>query len=341
MRVAERAARPLIDKPDGGHRMGRCSRMSVAPGRDGLSSGARMNVHHLELFYYVARFGGISRAVRHMPYGIQQPAVSSQILLLEQDLGKKLFERNPFKLTREGAELFAFVRPFFENLDATAKRLRKRMEPEFRIGASEIVLRDHLPELLSRARQNHPKLRIALRSGFQAQMERALHDDEIDLAITPLETKPPARIRCLQLVRLPLVLLRPKTLKLKAACELWAGGTVEHSLICLPPTETVSRLFQKGLRGLHVEWPMGIEASSLDLITRYVANGYGIGLSVHAGDIVRHPDVRVLELPNFEPIMVTAFWKGQLSPMAREILGEMQRYAARRWPEWACGEAIS
>jgi len=52
-----------------------------------------MNIHHLELFYYVARHGGISRAVRNMPYGIQQPAVSSQILLLEEDLGTRLFAR--------------------------------------------------------------------------------------------------------------------------------------------------------------------------------------------------------------------------------------------------------
>ena len=38
-----------------------------------------MNIHHLELFYYVARHGGIVPAVRNMPYGIQQPAVSGQI----------------------------------------------------------------------------------------------------------------------------------------------------------------------------------------------------------------------------------------------------------------------
>ncbi|HTB64520.1 MAG TPA: LysR family transcriptional regulator [Opitutales bacterium] len=75
-----------------------------------------MNIHHLELFYYVAEYGGISRAVRHMPYGIQQPAVSSQILQLEQDLGLKLFDRQPFQLTPEGEDLFAFVKPFFENL---------------------------------------------------------------------------------------------------------------------------------------------------------------------------------------------------------------------------------
>ena len=42
-----------------------------------------MNVHHLELFYYVARYGGIMPAVRNIPYGIQQPAVSGQVVQLE------------------------------------------------------------------------------------------------------------------------------------------------------------------------------------------------------------------------------------------------------------------
>ena len=50
-----------------------------------------MNVHHLELFYYVARHGGIMPAVRNIPYGIQQPAVSSQIAQLEEFLGVTLF----------------------------------------------------------------------------------------------------------------------------------------------------------------------------------------------------------------------------------------------------------
>jgi DNA-binding transcriptional LysR family regulator len=45
-----------------------------------------MNIHHLELFYYVAKHGGIAPAVRKMPYGIQQPAVSRQITRLEEAL---------------------------------------------------------------------------------------------------------------------------------------------------------------------------------------------------------------------------------------------------------------
>src|SRR5258707_14472417 len=75
-----------------------------------------MNVHHLELFYYVARHGGIMPAVRNIPYGIQQPAVSSQISQLEEFLGVTLFQRRPFALTPDGEKLYEFIRPFFANL---------------------------------------------------------------------------------------------------------------------------------------------------------------------------------------------------------------------------------
>ena len=83
-----------------------------------------MNVHHLELFYYVAKYQGITQAVRKMPYGIQQPAVSGQILQLEKNLGLRLFHRRPFALTAAGEELYAFSKPFFSQLDQIAGRLR-------------------------------------------------------------------------------------------------------------------------------------------------------------------------------------------------------------------------
>ena len=72
-----------------------------------------MNVHHLELFYYVAKHGGIMPAVRNIPYGIQQPAVSAQVAQLEEFLGVTLFQRRPFALTPAGEKLYQFIRPFF------------------------------------------------------------------------------------------------------------------------------------------------------------------------------------------------------------------------------------
>ena len=67
------------------------------------------NIHHLELFYFVAKHGGIAGAVRNIPYGIQQPAVSGQIAQLEEHLGVTLFQRRPFSLTPAGKKLFDFI----------------------------------------------------------------------------------------------------------------------------------------------------------------------------------------------------------------------------------------
>ncbi|MBE7539216.1 MAG: LysR family transcriptional regulator [Opitutaceae bacterium] len=299
-----------------------------------------MNVHHLELFYYVARHGGISRAVRNMPYGIQQPAVSGQILMLEEDLGAKLFERQPFKLTREGEELYAFVQPFFENLIPMADRLRKQSAPSLRIGASELVLRDYLPAVMGQLRRHEPRLRLTLRSGFQREMEGWLIDREIDLAIVPLESRPPARLHCLPLLRLPLVLLVHRKSKIKSAEELWARDAIAEPLIGLPPSEPLSRNFRRGLKRLKVDWPLSIEASSMGLVTRYVANGYGVGVNLGDTEVVRHSDVRALRLNGFDPIEIAALWSGEASPLVRVVLEESQRFVARHWPDRAVVDRV-
>ncbi|MGZ4416796.1 MAG: oligosaccharide flippase family protein, partial [Gaiellaceae bacterium] len=50
-----------------------------------------------------------------------------------------LFERRPFRLTPEGEELFKFIRPFFDNLDLMAEKLRGGRTLSLRIAASTVV----------------------------------------------------------------------------------------------------------------------------------------------------------------------------------------------------------
>jgi DNA-binding transcriptional LysR family regulator len=285
-----------------------------------------MNVHHLELFYYVARHRGISCAVRHMPYGIQQPAVSSQISQLERDLGTRLFERNPFRLTKPGEELFEFIRPFFGNLDAMKARLGKSAGPVLRIGAAELMLRDYLPPIVRRLRAREPQLQLSLRSGFTAELETALRNREIDVAIVPQEGHAPAGLHRLSLLEIPLVLLVPKKSPVRSAEALWSRDRIDVPLISLPASEVVSRVFKKGLKRRWVDWPCAIEASSLDLIPQYVANGYGYGVSVDAANLVQHARVRSLPLAGFDPVEIAILWQGRPTPLIQGIVAEAQRF---------------
>lgn len=297
-----------------------------------------MNVHHLELFYYVVRHGGISRAVRHMPYGIQQPAFSSQLLQLEQNLGVKLFERQPFRLTGAGEQLFGFVEPFFGNLDKIEARLSKGTAPHLRIGASQFVSRAHLPPVIEQVRKKYPSYRFYIRTGVQNQLEEWLRDRQIDLVfVTLLQTGLAAGLRKLPLLRMPLVLLVHKKSKIKSAAELWARDTIDEPLISLPLSGSV---FQKGLKRLRVDWQPAIEAGSLELVTWYVANGYGIGVQVDVPDVVRHPDVRVLPLEGFEPVEIVALWQGKPTPLIRTVIEEAQQYIRKVWPQLACNDKL-
>jgi DNA-binding transcriptional LysR family regulator len=146
-----------------------------------------MNIHYLELFYHVARHGGVAAATRNMPYGIQMSAISGQMSALEESLGTRLFERRPFALTPAGEELYQFVQPFFENVEAVENKIRAGSGRQLRIGASELVLRDYLPPVFATVRKQFPGLKLVLRSGHQAFLEELLRRREIDLALTILE----------------------------------------------------------------------------------------------------------------------------------------------------------
>lgn len=300
-----------------------------------------INIHHLELFYYVAKFGGISAAVRQMPYGIQQPAVSGQILQLEDNLGVTLFQRQPFRLTREGEELLAFIKPFFDHVEEVGERLRKNFAPQLRIGAAEPVLRHHLPKVIAEVKAAHPGFRLGLRSGFENEMETWLQAQEIDLAVVPVRRRPPPHTRVQPLLRLPLVLLVHRKCRYKSFPELCNEGRIEENLIGLPAGEAVSDVFQSELKRRKLSWPVSTEASSLELITQYVADGSGVGISIAMPEIVKHRDVRVLPLTDFPPIELGMMWLGEPSPLLRVTLQHIAAYVRQTWPDAVVGDGDS
>jgi DNA-binding transcriptional LysR family regulator len=291
-----------------------------------------MNIHHLELFYYVARHGGITEAVRNIPYGIQQPAVSGQVAQLEEFLGVTLFQRRPFALTPAGEKLFQFIQPFFANLDSIAGELQGGKARQMRIGASTFVLRDHLPALFQNVRRKFPNLKISLREGYQADLEAMLQREELDLAVTALEKKSAPGNHSMALIEVPVVLLVPRDSPITAADQLWKRDRIEESLICLPEVEPISKNFRQGLLRSGVDWFPSIEVSSLDLIETYVANGFGIGVYVLAPRAPLSAGVRTVPLPGFAPVVVGAIWRGKTSLLLKTFLDEMQLHAKRLAP---------
>jgi DNA-binding transcriptional LysR family regulator len=286
-----------------------------------------MNVHHLELFYYVARHGGVSAAARQMPYGIQQPAISAQILQLEDALGVTLFMRRPFQLTKEGQALYDFITPFFGGLDDMGRKLRGGGENRLRIAAPEIVQREYLPQQLARMRKRVPGFHFTLTQGRQQEIEALLLGQHIDLGLGVLTDKPQPGLHTRDLVKLDLVLLVAKQGGISRAADVLERDRIDLPLVTLGATEGISRTFQAGLRQRGVDWPPSLEVGSLDLVARYVAEGFGVGVSLHLPQVKLPAGVKEVPLPGFPPVAFVMMWSGRLSPLSETFIEEAQKLA--------------
>ncbi len=291
-----------------------------------------MNVHHLELFYYVARFGGVSAAARRMPYGIQQPAISAQVIQLEDRLGSPLFARQPFKLTKAGEELYRFVEPFFGKLGEVEQRLRGGCEVSLRIGALEAVLRDYLPRLLKTMRCDWPGLNFKLAPGRIDQIEAAVLAQEIDIGIAPLLGKRPLGIRQRIMTHLPMALAVPKNSPITAPEDLWRQDRIREPLICGPTDNAVTLHFQVELQKRKIEWFPSMELTSQETIIRYAVEGFGIGLVLFEPGGLAPKGIRLLPLAHFPTVPYGLLWMGVLSPLQKAFIQAAEAVASAMPP---------
>jgi DNA-binding transcriptional LysR family regulator len=281
-----------------------------------------MNIHHLELFFYVARHQGVSAAARHIPYGIQQPAISAQILQLESSLGVTLFHRRPFSLTREGVALFEAIEPFFSSLPDLRVRITGGIDECLRIAAPELVQREYLPALLGRLQKKRSRFRFSLTEARQDQIERLLLDQQIDLGLAVQTDRPTAGVHCTAVRRLLMTLLVPEKLGVQRVEELLLTERIPVPLITLSGSDTVRRVFLEELRRRRVEWLPSLELSSLDLVARYAAQGFGVGLSVCHARPRLPKGVRELPLHDFPPVLFSVFHAAKPSELVRLFIEE-------------------
>jgi len=289
-----------------------------------------MNIHHLELFYHVARNKGISAAARRMPYGIQQPAISSQLLQLENNLGVSLFERRPFRLTREGGILYEFIAPFFGGLDDTARRLRGGCGTRIHIAAPMVVQRDYLPELIGRMRARVPDLQFTLRHDADWSGEWG-SASEPAVSLEVLAGKPGPGLQSRVLGKLPLTLLVPETSGIRRARQLWEGGRGSEPLLCIGGNDPATRAFQDELRRREILWPASLELASLELAAKYAASGHGVALALRLPGKNAPDGLRSLDLPGFPPLSFCAIWAGTLPEPGQQFIEQAAALASEVW----------
>lgn len=138
---------------------------------------------YLQTFCEVAKWGNFTRAAEALGYA--QSSVTTQIQKLEEQYGAVLFERYGRRMqpTQAGEVLLPYARQILA-LQAEAKaQLSEQQTGTITIGTIETLAAFYLPPILQTFRETYPSITIALQSGNEASIARAVKEGKCDLGL--------------------------------------------------------------------------------------------------------------------------------------------------------------
>ncbi|HYH97166.1 transcriptional activator NhaR [Hyalangium sp.] len=156
-----------------------------------------LNYHHLLYFWTVARAGTIAKAGAELH--LAQPTISSQIKLLEEALGHKLFERQGRKLvlTDVGRTVMRYADEIFRlgnELKNVVSGLPSGQQLRLQVGVADVVPKVVAERLLQPALDVGP-LRIVCREGPLPQLLASLALHELDVVLADAPGSEPVSVR--------------------------------------------------------------------------------------------------------------------------------------------------
>jgi DNA-binding transcriptional LysR family regulator len=300
-----------------------------------------VDLSHLEVLVAVAQEKGFSRAAERLHR--TQPAVSQTIRRLEEELGKRVFDRSSKDgtLTDAGRVLYAYAQQIL-NLRRDARAAIQELGDLHRgklvIAANEYTV-VHLMPLVSAYRTRHPNIKLEVKRSLASEIPSELlrRDAEIGLltyrpAQPGLAGMPVARDDLALLVAPDHRLARRASVSIR---ELGAESFLAHN-VRSPYRERVVQTFDRYRTPLNIV----IELPSLDAIKRLVERGLGVALmprrvaqdEIARGDLVA---ITVREM-RFRRLVHVVYRDGaDLSHAARAFLAcarEAQREDERERP---------
>jgi DNA-binding transcriptional LysR family regulator len=146
------------------------------------------------VFISVAEHLSFSRAAGDL--NISQPAVTRHIKELEERYSTNLFERkgNKIYLTKAGEKVYNAFKQIanqYRELDFEIGQMHDSFMGEFRIGASSTISQYVIPRVIASFHKRYPKIQIFLMNGNSFEMEKALLNNQVDLALVENSSSQP------------------------------------------------------------------------------------------------------------------------------------------------------
>jgi LysR family transcriptional regulator, nitrogen assimilation regulatory protein len=237
-----------------------------------------MDFKQLRAFLTVAETGNVTRAAEVLH--LVQPAVSRQIMLLEEDIGAPLFdrERHGMVLTDSGRALIGYARRAMLELERARAEIAGADA-----GVGGLVTLGMLPStidtlsapLVSAVAANYPGIRVRIAMGYAGTLLRWLQSGEVDAALLygaerlpDLQTQP--------LIEEPLWVIGPKEAKLHAGKAIPLASLAGKPLVLPSSPHGIRTLVDHACAVSKVQLSISAETNALSVQRSLVLGGHGL-----------------------------------------------------------------
>lgn len=238
-----------------------------------------MLLAQLEGFVEIARQSNMRRAA--LALSISQPALTSRLKGLEEEVGSALFRR-----THSGMVLTPAGRAFLPHADraleavrsgtALVRELGEGVVGELALAVAPAFSAYVLPELLVRFTERHPAVRLLVRTGHSEEVVDLVSRGEVDLGIVR-ELRDP-RVRSRPLYEDELVLVVWPEHPFAAAGQIDVADIAHVQLILFDRTSSYYEVTNALFRRAGVV-PRGVtEVDNIEAARRMVERGLGVAL---------------------------------------------------------------
>jgi DNA-binding transcriptional LysR family regulator len=243
-----------------------------------------MDLRHLAYLVALAREQHFGRAATACH--VSQPTLSSGIRRLETELGFPVVRRSQRYegLTPEGERVLEWARRILADvggLDAELDALRGGLSGRLRIGAIPTSL-PCVSLLTTPLSTSHPGITITVQSLNSRQIERGLHDFELELGVTYLDSEPLTGVRTRALYEEHYVLLTDATEPLAERDEVTWAEAATLPLCLLTGDMQNRRIVNAIFHEAGAEPKPTIETNSISTLFAHVRDGPWSSVMAHA-----------------------------------------------------------
>jgi len=237
-----------------------------------------MDFDQLEIFLEVARLSSFSRAAEKRFR--TQPAISSQIRALEEEVGARLLDRSGGRVsvTAAGKLFYKYAEETIEHRKTILTEIAETERVprgEIVVGANEGTCLHILPEVFAQFKRDYPNVSVSIKRSDYARILESILENAVDFGVVSLPVTD-NRLEAQMIHRDHLVVITAPTHPLAAKKSVSVAEVAACPLV-LPKLGHTRDALDALFYDHHVKPNLAMELDSSELLKRFVAAGVGVG----------------------------------------------------------------